>query len=228
MSQAGVPRALRSVIENNLIPVRPLWRPGVRALTLVPLAAMALVAIGLLGVRFDADRMGPVLLWGLSLLQVVAGILLLVMALRESVPGEAVSQRGIAVTFGSLVVWLTGVTWATWYQSPVPLPAGREDLYWRICVSWPVVFALPLLAGALFLVRRAYPTRPALVGALCGLGAGLVIDGGWRTYCEVSQPGHILNAHHLALAALMGLGCLAGTLLGRHKNVPYGDRWQNR
>lgn len=228
MSQAGVPGALRSAIENSLVPVRPLWRPGVRALALVPLALLALVAIRLRGVRIDADQLGFVFLWGLSVLQVVAGLLLLVMALRESVPGEPISRRGMALGLGALVVWLAGVSWATWNQSPTPLPTGHEGLYWRVCVSRPVVLGLPLLAGALFLARRAYPLRPALVGAICGLGAGLVIDGGWRTYCEVSLPGHILNAHLLALAALMALGALAGALVSRQKDVPYGDQRQNR
>ena len=78
-----------------------------------------------------------------------------------------------------------------------------------------MLLALPVLAATLFLARRAFPMRPSLVGALCGLGAGLIIDGGWRTYCEVSLPGHVIGSHLLAMGALILLGAVAGAALSR-------------
>lgn len=70
---------------------------------------------------------------------------------------------------------------------------------------------LPLLALTVFLVFRAYPTRPGVTGALAGLGAGLLADGSWRTYCEVSDPAHVLTTHFASVALLT----LAGVVLAR-------------
>ena len=215
MSRDTLPLALRGAVEADLRPVRPLARPARRALYLVPIAFLVLVAIYLRGVRFDAGGLGLVVLWGLSAVQVAAGLLLLVAALREAVPGEAVSRRWLVLGLGGLVAWLGGVIWVTWLRSPTLIPAGSEGHYWRLCLSWPVLLALPLVAAALLLARRAYPLRPGLVGALCGLGAGLIADGGWRAYCEVSLPSHVLDAHLLALLATTLVGALAGALLGR-------------
>ena len=222
LGQEGIPRELRSAVERTLTPVRPLWRPGTRALALLPIAVVLLAAIRMSGVRFDADRLGSLGLWGLSLLQVSAGLLVVVLAFRESVPGESLSRRGLSLVIGSVLIWLASVTLVTWIVSPVQAPVGREDLYWRICVSWPIVYALPFLAGTLFLVRRAYPMKAGLIGALCGLGAGLIIDGGWRTYCEVSLPEHVVGSHLVALGAVTALGAIAGALSARRGVSPPG------
>jgi hypothetical protein len=51
-----------------------------------------------------------------------------------------------------------------------------------------------------------FPTRPGVVGALCGLAAGVLADSGWRLACEVSSPAHVLEAHGLAVALMAVLG----------------------
>ena len=81
------PAALREVVLRDLRPVRPLSPPSRRA---VPLLVLALLSIALqplvLGVRGDAARLGPFLMWGLSAAQGLLGCFLLVAALREAVP----------------------------------------------------------------------------------------------------------------------------------------------
>jgi hypothetical protein len=57
--------------------------------------------------------------------------------------------------------------------------------------------------------------RPAITGALAGLGAGLFADSSWRLYCEVSDPAHVLTAHLGAVAVVTLAGTAAGLLAGR-------------
>jgi hypothetical protein len=48
---------------------------------------------------------------------------------------------------------------------------------------------------------------------MAGLGSGLLADSGWRLYCEVSDPVHVLTSHAGAIVALTLLGLLAGVLV---------------
>ena len=102
------------------------------------------------------------------------------------------------------------VTFASWQRDPVVV-----DLDWRIvagaCVAGLLTSALPAIAGAAVLATRAFPTRPTVVGALAGLGAGLMADAGWRLFCHYSEPTHVLGTH---LTAVM-LASIAGALLLR-------------
>lgn len=218
MSGERPPEELRRAVANDLRPVRPLPSPWLRVLFLLPLALLLLGFIHFAHpVRFDAERLGAMLLWGLSAAQAVAGLVLLGAALRESLPGRTLSGRLLRIGAGLLLLWLAGVSLATWGRSPTLPPAGHEAFYWRWCSGWPVALGLPLVVTSLWLVRRAWPLRPALAGALCGAGTGLLIDAGWRTYCEVSQLQHIIGSHMLAVVVLTALGALLGGLAGRRR-----------
>jgi hypothetical protein len=61
--------------------------------------------------------------------------------------------------------------------------------------------------------RCAFPTRPGLVGALCGLAAGVLADSGWRLACEVSSPAHVLESHAFAVLLVTGLGALTAVVI---------------
>ena len=98
------------------------------------------------------------------------------------------------------------VTFVTWQGSATVVPPGRVGLYWTVCFTRPVLIGFPVMAIALALAWRAYPLRAALVGALAGLGAGLMTDAGWRTFCHVSDPVHVLSAHLAAVLALSAVG----------------------
>ena len=93
------------------------------------------------------------------------------------------------------------------------MPPGRVGLYWTVCFTRPVLIGFPVMAIALALAWRAYALRAALVGALAGLGAGLMTDAGWRTFCHVSDPVHVLSAHLAAVLALSGVGAAIAALL---------------
>lgn len=201
------PTELRRAILADLAPVRPLRPPVHRALALLPLALLLLLAQPMLfGVRRDAAALGPVLLWGLSLGQGLLGLLLLVAALREAVPGRAIPlSQGL---LGSGAVAALVVTFVTWSSSMTRVAPGRFVFLWQVCFVGPVLLGLPVVFVTLWMALRAYPLRPALVGALAGLGVGLLTDAGWRTFCHVSDPRHVLSAHAAAMLVL----CVAGSL----------------
>lgn len=218
MTTVPTPAGLRRAIAADLRPVRPLppaWR---RALWLtLPAAVVLWSAWSRFGVRGDAALLGPVVLWAASGFQLLAGGVLVALALRLAIPGEGLGRRAAWLAVGLLLAWLVAVNGAAWWLSPSPVPAGREAFFWRVCTGRELLMAGPLLVVGLVLLRRAYALRPAIGGALCGLGAGLIVDSGWRTVCSISAGGHILDAHLLPILASSLLGALAGALLGRRR-----------
>jgi hypothetical protein len=50
---------------------------------------------------------------------------------------------------------------------------------------------------------------------LCGLAAGLLADSGWRLYCDVSSPSHVLGSHGLAIVLMAGVGAVAAGAVDR-------------
>ena len=210
------PTHLRRAILTDLTPVRPLRPPVHRALALLPLALLLVLAQPMVfGVRRDAVVLGPAFLWGLSLGQSLLGLLLLVAALREAVPGRAMPFSQGLLGLGAVAGLV--VTFVTWSNSMTRVPSGRFVFLWEVCFTGPMLLGLPLVFVTLWMALRAYPLRPALVGALAGLGVGLLTDAGWRTFCHVSDPRHVLTAHGAALAALCGLGALFGAALWRRR-----------
>jgi hypothetical protein len=104
------------------------------------------------------------------------------------------------------------VTLTSWEASPVLLHAGWW-LVGGICFAGSAATALPVVAFASILAVRAYPTRPAVAGALLGLGAGLMADAGWRIFCHFSEPAHVLSAHLAAVVMSTLIGALVAVRL---------------
>ena len=101
--------------------------------------------------------------------------------------------------------------------SATVVPAGREFRDWIECVVWPAVIGAPFMVIATLMAARAFPTRPAIAGALCGLSAGVLSDAGWRLSCWISDPVHLAESHALAILTLAAAGSLVATILdSRH------------
>ena len=195
----NVPAELRDRLAADYQPVRTLRSPWARAMWVLPLGIIALVAAPItFNVRQDATRLGWLGLWGFSLLQCGLGFVVVAAALRESVPGRGWSRGAIALWLTMPVIVIAGVTLASWEASPVRL-AREWWLVGGVCFAGSAATALPVVAFASVLAARAYPTRPALAGALLGLGAGLMADAGWRIFCHFSEPSHVLAAHLAAV-----------------------------
>lgn len=206
---SAAPPALRARLAADYQPVRALRAPWMRALWVLPLGLLALVAAPLaFDVRPDASRLGWLGVWGFSLVQSAVGFAVVAAALRESIPGRGWSRSAIVLWLSIPAAIIVGITMLSWQFSPVMLARG----FWVVggmCFAGSAATALPVVAIASILAARAYPTRPALAGALLGLGTGLMADAGWRIFCHFSQPAHVLSAHLAAVVVSTAIGSLA-------------------
>jgi hypothetical protein len=213
-----VPAALRRAVEADHRPVRPLPPPWRRALALLPLGGLAVMTAPLYwGWRSNLLELGPGLAWGLSAVQVLLGMIVIGAALREAVPGRCLSRAALGLTAAAAVAMEVGVTLATARGAPMRVPPGVWVRFAYECFGMAAVAGIPLVAVVGWLAARALPTRPAVAGALYGLGAGLVTDAGMRLFCWVSEPAHVLVSHGGAILALSAAGALATALVDRAK-----------
>jgi hypothetical protein len=206
------PDRLRARVAHDLRPVRPLRNPWLRSVLIVPAAVLVFVGVPwVLGVRSDASTLGASFTWGLSALQVLAGLVLIGLALQEAVPGRALSKRVLAASIGAGLLLVLAVTATTFLLSPSSAPANLRLPYFVFCLRHSALVGAPVVLVAGFLAARALPLRPAVSGALYGFGGGLMTDAGWRLFCNVSAPSHVLTAHGGAILAMVGLGMAAAT-----------------
>jgi len=216
----SAPAELRARLAADYHPVRALRSPWLRVLAILPLALIALVAAPLaFEVRPDGANLGWLGVWGLSIAQSAIGLFVVGAALRESIPGRDWSRGAIALWLAIPIAVIVAVTLTSWQASPVLLRGG----WWvvaGVCFAGSAATALPLVAFASILAARAYPTRPAVAGALLGLGAGLMADAGWRIFCHFSEPSHVLSAH---LAAVV-MSTIVGTLAAMRMSSLRGEK----
>ena len=209
----GVPAALHAAIARDLRPVAPLPPPRRRLIPVVPLALFLLVAsVIAFGLRRDAAAVGPLLTWGASTLQMILGLTLVALALREAVPGTTLSRRVLAIATGTALAVLLTITWLTWAASHTRVAPPSVGFVWCICFGATILSSLPALVVSGWLVAHAFPLRPRIAGALYGLGSGLMADAGWRLFCHYSDPAHVLGAHTAAVVVTCGLGILLASL----------------
>ena len=202
-----MPDELRARVAGDLRPVRPFLPPWLRALLLVPAAALAwAVAPAVFGVRSDLTAIGPLLAWGGSLLQLAIAAMVIAAAFREAVPGEQVPRTVAAALLASGLLITVVLAVATDAVSPEPVPRTETLSAWWFCWESAVRAGAPLVLLLAVLLARGLPMRPALAGALSGMGAGTAIDGGWRLYCSYSNPTHVILSHGGAVLALTVAG----------------------
>jgi hypothetical protein len=210
------PAHLRAAIAADLRAVTPLGPPAARIGWIVPVAIALLFCASLLfGVRRDALELGPLLSWGASTLEMVLALTLVAAALREAVPGTTLSRRAVSAAVATAVVAVVSMTLLTWSASQTPPLHDPHLFVWRICFLATFVSSLAPLAVSAWLVSRAWPLRPALAGALYGLGSGLMADAGWRLFCHFADPAHVFGAHIAAVAAVTAAGAALSTFAQR-------------
>jgi hypothetical protein len=210
---------LRAVVARDLRPVRPLWPPSRRALTLAPLAVAIVVGVPAINFfRSDLAALGVVKAWGLSVIESAAGLVIIALGLREAVPGRALRRRAlvIAALAGlALPLVIYRVTTDTFSVGP------RTWAQWRfgmVCFRTSVLAAAPVLLASAFLTKRAFALRRVATGILWGLGCGLIADAGLRLYCEFTTLPHMLLEHFSAVVASMLLGVvITGAIAGPRK-----------
>jgi hypothetical protein len=198
--------------------VKPLAAPRRRALALLPLGGLLLVGIpAVWGWRSNLSELGTAVAWGLSALQALAGLLIVGAALREAVPGRELSAKAVVLTFGAAAVVFGGVTLVSNLMVRVLVPPEAWVRWAWECFGMAAISSVPPLAAAAWLASRAWPTRPALAGALYGLGAGIMADAGVRLFCWISTPSHVLVSHGGSILLLAVVGALVATIIDRVK-----------
>jgi hypothetical protein len=219
MSTSPVPDTLRRAVASGLQPVRPLSPVWVRTLLAMAVAAVGLgvvVAAFNLSLRPDMDQIPMWLGWGCTALQLVIGVVLIGMALREAVPGGGVPSGAVAVAVGTGVLMQVLVGVATWMHSPgVPYVTGQGLGVGVGCSTHDLALGLPALVATLWLVFRALPLRPSVAGLLGGTGAAVAADSVNHIICPMSDLRHVLVWHTGVLCGLMLLGWAVGTIWER-------------
>jgi hypothetical protein len=167
------------------------------------IAALALTTLKL---RFDIGELPLWLSWGCSLVEFAVGIVLVGLALRESVPGNTLPPRtvGLAVVTGLVLQILVGV--ATWMRTP-GAPYDTHAIGMGLgCLSHDCFMAVPTFAVTLWLVFRALPMRAPVAGLLGGAGAAIIADAITHLQCPMSDLRHVLVWHTGAIFLFMALG----------------------
>lgn len=165
------------------------------------------------GVRSD---LGQVLAPYLALKSVLPAFLAVIgvpLVLAHARPGGK-SRAGSVIWV--LPVFLTGLAGLAFM---VTLPGDRmaEFLGSSIvtCLSSIPMLSVPILAGLLLGLRRGAPEHPARCGAVAGLVAGGAGAALYSLYCTEDSPLFYGTWYALAIAAVAGLGAVAGRRLLR-------------
>jgi len=94
-------------------------------------------------------------------------------------PGARTAALPVVVAAPVVLLWLAGAVLISQVT-----PEQRAELFWgrtwRVCPALIAMLSAPLLAAALWAMRRMAPTRLRLAGAAAGLAAGA---GGALVYC---------------------------------------------
>lgn len=217
------PRALMEAIERDCTPVKPMRSPWQRALVVAVWCVGIMLAAPWMpmpwmphheGMRGDHDVLGSIMLWGPAVFQLLVGLGLVHLALREAVPGLGLPRRVLVAAVTVAILIQLGVAYATWSVSPGP--AYEAGHFWAgtVCARSEALLGFPALVLTIVLALRAYPVRPDRAGLLGGLGAGLFADGIQHLKCAMSDPRHVIVWHLGGMLGLALLGWIAGHVIG--------------
>ena len=209
------PDALLAEVSRDLRAVRPWPAPWQEALRLSPLALGIIIALPLLvGLRRDAVAVGPLVMWGVSVIQVGLGIVLIWMATREGRPARRLPRGAVGVALAAAGFMVVTVSFLTFSKSPTHVPHGVPPwIAGLVCYVGSTVVATPLFLLAAWFHSRFVSPRPALAGGLYGAGAALTANAGWRLICPISTPWHVLTAHGGSVITIALLSALTAHLV---------------
>ncbi len=216
MSLDNIPSGLREAIEEDHRAVRPLHPAWMRAMVAAAILAVVLVfALANASLRADIDKLPMWLSWGCSAFQLVLGVFLLGLALREAIPGNGIPLGTVRLAAATAlgVQILVGI--ATSIFSPAIVMPGSGMAPGIGCLKHEAMMALPTFAVTLLLIFRALPLRAPTAGLLGGAGATVASDGVIHLLCPMANLSHVLVWHTGAVILFMGLGWMIGALWER-------------
>ena len=197
-------------LSADLVPVRRLWPPWLRAAAWIGLAAAAGLVLALFA---DLAPMRQRLLALPDLRLAVIGSVLTAMcaglsAFQLSVPGR--SGAWILLPLPGAALWLaaSGLGCLRGWGLPGLAPATMQDA--GGCALFIAGVSIPLAAVQLWMLRRAHPLRPGRVAAMAGLAAAAAS----ASLLTLFHP-HDASAADLVLhAAAVGLVVVASRAYG--------------
>lgn len=133
-----------------------------------------------------------------TLLGVAAIFWVSLLAFRDAVPG-ALSHRFMIGGYILMLLWFAQYVLGLVSPALEPSTLGKRDL----CVWETMIYSLPPIYLAWFLVRRFYPLHPMRTAMSLSLAAGMMPALYMQLAC-MYDPAHILN-FHLAPGLLMVL-----------------------
>lgn len=199
--------ALLREISRDLHPVSPASLPSRMALRLALVAVLgALAVVTVVGLRKDADALGPFVTWGASAAQIVLSVILIWISVRESTPARRLSR--IVVYSALAAAWLGVIVFGLWtFRASPTLPSTHPAwIEWLVCTSGGTLAGALVVTSFAWLFRYSLAARPGFMGALYGLGVGITINAGWRLACPNSSPWHVATAHAPAILATSLIG----------------------
>lgn len=208
--EEAVPRSLRDAVLSDLQAVRPLPSPWRLALAIVlPWAAISLLVLGAsIGFRDDLTDTGP-LSWLAFALLAAAGYALVVLVIRETLPGSAAPRTCIGLAVSVILVSQIALAFLLHASHPTAVPEGEGLRLSAVCAGAMTLLASPLVVGVLLVARRAYCTSPLACGILSGIGTVVAAEAVWRLHCSFTSPLHLVTAHFPPYLWLILLGVLA-------------------
>ena len=204
-------------LSETTTPVRPLRPPFERALLLVILA-VGLGSVGLIftQLRSDLASVSWAVTYSPAVLELLAGGLAFLLAMRWSVPGLGGARSRSELLLGagmalSLIAALAAPHFVVPGHPALCVGAGADK--GLPCLGWQSMLGIPVLLAALWLIFRGVSVASTLAGALAGLGAGLVTDGAIHLHCGALDPAHTVPWHFGGVAFLTALGALMGKVI---------------
>lgn len=225
MTGADAARArITDAIARDLGAVTSLRSPSVSALVTLPVGLfVASIVLVLYGSRSDAAVLGLWPLLGPAFAMVAAAYALMVVALRERVPGASASRLWwVTLPLAAMLVHLGGALYTFRYTGPT-----ADAVAWSrqsVCLGHIALLGLPAVLAVFWLLSRGLTLRPRLAGAMGGVAGGVLSEGIFRLHCAWSEPSHIIPWHTGAILLSGVLGLLGGVFWERRRL----DAWSRR
>jgi len=202
-------------LAGRVTPVRPLRRPGVRALGWLALAsACGAVGLTFFGARADVlVRLAqPDYLW-IAALALTMSILGVISSLVLAIPG---AERGPQLRLFALALlgsWTVTMVWAI-VTGGEGLPIST-DPHWRVCFARVVAVAAVPACALFVMARRGLPLRRGWTAAMATAGAASMGALVTQLACPLDDPGHGFLGHFGPVLVMIVIGLAARRLMAR-------------
>lgn len=138
-------------------------------------------------------------------------VVAIVVSLHLSRPEASLGRWAwlLAIPVGLLGIGMVGEMTMMPHRAPMSVRMIGSNS--KLCVVAIPLLSLPLLAAALFALRRGAPSRPALTGAFAGLlSAGLAATL-YAAHCIDDSPMFVAMWYSIAAAIVAAIGAFAGS-----------------